>query len=338
MGGELDIAVGPDTTSIIGRRPGRSRRRRGAADRRRRAAPAAARIRARAAEGRPAAQPRRSSAARRRRSRRRSSPSWSTATIRTAGSSRRKPSSRPTRSIRSAASTRVTSRRVVRGCTSLASSTPPAMEAAIRQAFEQVGKGSVGRRRQGSAAGLDRASRCSIGPSAPQSTLCAWPARAQPVPQGLGAAAGHGRAPRRRVRVAHHLEHPRAEGLHLLARQHGSGASGPGALGRDRRRHDERDRRVAQGDLFRDRPAAERAAAGGGAARASRTTSPGIFVVQNASRGGVIGRLAFVDLHGLGDEYLSTYVKRVMAVTPEDVRRIAERVPDARQHDAGRRR
>ena len=49
----------------------------------------------------------------------------------------------------------------------------------------------------------------------------------------------------------------------------------------------------------------------------------GIFVVQNASRSGVIGRLAFVDLHGLGDEYLSTYVKRVMAVTPEDVRRVA---------------
>lgn len=49
----------------------------------------------------------------------------------------------------------------------------------------------------------------------------------------------------------------------------------------------------------------------------------GIFVVQNASRNGVIGRLAFVDLHGLGDDYLSTYVKRVVAVTPEDVRRIA---------------
>jgi predicted Zn-dependent peptidase len=49
----------------------------------------------------------------------------------------------------------------------------------------------------------------------------------------------------------------------------------------------------------------------------------GIFVVQNASRSGVIGRLAFVDLHGLGDAYLSSYVKRVMSVTPEDVRRIA---------------
>jgi zinc protease len=49
----------------------------------------------------------------------------------------------------------------------------------------------------------------------------------------------------------------------------------------------------------------------------------GIFVVQNASRSGVIGRLAFVDLHGLGDDYLTGYVKRIMAVTPEEVRRIA---------------
>ena len=45
--------------------------------------------------------------------------------------------------------------------------------------------------------------------------------------------------------------------------------------------------------------------------------------MQNASRGGVIGRLAFVDQHGLGDDYCLHYVKRVMAVTPEEVRRIA---------------
>ena len=49
----------------------------------------------------------------------------------------------------------------------------------------------------------------------------------------------------------------------------------------------------------------------------------GIFVVQNASRGGVLSQIAFVDRHGLGDQYLATYVKRVMAVTPDEVRRIA---------------
>ncbi|RPJ82606.1 MAG: insulinase family protein [Acidobacteria bacterium] len=49
----------------------------------------------------------------------------------------------------------------------------------------------------------------------------------------------------------------------------------------------------------------------------------GTFVVRNSSRQGVISQLAFVDLHGLGDDYLANYVKRVMAVTPGDVRRVA---------------
>ena len=42
----------------------------------------------------------------------------------------------------------------------------------------------------------------------------------------------------------------------------------------------------------------------------------GTFVVRNASRAGVISQLAFVDLHGLGDDYLAKYVDRVQAVTP----------------------
>jgi predicted Zn-dependent peptidase len=49
----------------------------------------------------------------------------------------------------------------------------------------------------------------------------------------------------------------------------------------------------------------------------------GTFVVQNASRGGVIGQLAFVDRHGLGDDYLARYVERVNTVTPEQVRTTA---------------
>jgi zinc protease len=50
----------------------------------------------------------------------------------------------------------------------------------------------------------------------------------------------------------------------------------------------------------------------------------GVFVVQNASRGGLISRLAFVDQHGLGESYLTDYVNRVMAITPDDVRRVAK--------------
>jgi predicted Zn-dependent peptidase len=49
----------------------------------------------------------------------------------------------------------------------------------------------------------------------------------------------------------------------------------------------------------------------------------GVFVLQNASREGIINQLEFVDLHGLPETYLNDYVKRVYAVTPADVQRIA---------------
>jgi len=50
----------------------------------------------------------------------------------------------------------------------------------------------------------------------------------------------------------------------------------------------------------------------------------GIFVLQNSSRQGVINQLAFVDLHGLDEKYLTTYVQNVFAVTPKDIQRIAQ--------------
>ena len=50
----------------------------------------------------------------------------------------------------------------------------------------------------------------------------------------------------------------------------------------------------------------------------------GTFVLQNSSPGGIIGQLAFLDLHGLADSWLRNYVQNVHAVTPEDVRRMTE--------------
>jgi predicted Zn-dependent peptidase len=50
----------------------------------------------------------------------------------------------------------------------------------------------------------------------------------------------------------------------------------------------------------------------------------GVFTLRNGSRGGVATQLQFLDVHGLPDAYLSGYVGRVSAVTPEDVRRTAE--------------
>jgi predicted Zn-dependent peptidase len=51
----------------------------------------------------------------------------------------------------------------------------------------------------------------------------------------------------------------------------------------------------------------------------------GVFTIQNSSRSGLIGQLQFSDMHGLGDDYLKTYVKKVLAVTPEEVRATAQK-------------
>jgi zinc protease len=51
----------------------------------------------------------------------------------------------------------------------------------------------------------------------------------------------------------------------------------------------------------------------------------GIFVLQNSTRYGIIGQLEFMDLHGLPENYLNTYVQKVYAVTPAEVQRLAAR-------------
>lgn len=45
----------------------------------------------------------------------------------------------------------------------------------------------------------------------------------------------------------------------------------------------------------------------------------GVFVIQNSSRGGIIGQLNFRDLHGLPKDYLETYVQKIYAATPQQV-------------------
>ena len=51
----------------------------------------------------------------------------------------------------------------------------------------------------------------------------------------------------------------------------------------------------------------------------------GIFVLRNSSRQGIVNQLVFQDLHGLGDEYLNTYVQRVYSVTPGQVQELAKK-------------
>jgi predicted Zn-dependent peptidase len=51
----------------------------------------------------------------------------------------------------------------------------------------------------------------------------------------------------------------------------------------------------------------------------------GLFVIRNSSRQGLIGQVAFMDLHRLPDTYLTNYVQNVFAVTPKDVQRVAQK-------------
>lgn len=58
------------------------------------------------------------------------------------------------------------------------------------------------------------------------------------------------------------------------------------------------------------------------------TNMAGTFVLQNSSRAGIISQLNFVDFHGLGDSWLTSYVPKVTATTPADVQRISEKYLD----------
>jgi zinc protease len=51
----------------------------------------------------------------------------------------------------------------------------------------------------------------------------------------------------------------------------------------------------------------------------------GTFVLQNSTPQGIIGQLSNLKLHGLPDSYLANYVKNVYAVTPQDVQQITSK-------------
>jgi zinc protease len=51
----------------------------------------------------------------------------------------------------------------------------------------------------------------------------------------------------------------------------------------------------------------------------------GTYVLQNSSRGGITAQLQYVDLHGLPPTYPNTYVKKVYAVTPQQVTEVAKK-------------
>jgi predicted Zn-dependent peptidase len=50
----------------------------------------------------------------------------------------------------------------------------------------------------------------------------------------------------------------------------------------------------------------------------------GSFVLRNSSRSGIIGQLAFMNLHDLEEDYLNTYVDKIHSVTTQIVQRISQ--------------
>lgn len=59
--------------------------------------------------------------------------------------------------------------------------------------------------------------------------------------------------------------------------------------------------------------------------QAVKNYAAGTFVLQNATRGGIINQLQFVDLQGLPETYLRDYVAKVNAVTPAVVQQMAQK-------------
>jgi predicted Zn-dependent peptidase len=51
----------------------------------------------------------------------------------------------------------------------------------------------------------------------------------------------------------------------------------------------------------------------------------GIFVLRNSSRGGVMGQISFLNFHGLTDDYLKTYVKKIYETSPDDISKMTKK-------------
>ena len=51
----------------------------------------------------------------------------------------------------------------------------------------------------------------------------------------------------------------------------------------------------------------------------------GTYVLQNSSRSGILAQMRYIDLHGLPADYPATYVKKVYAVTPQQVTDLARK-------------
>jgi predicted Zn-dependent peptidase len=51
----------------------------------------------------------------------------------------------------------------------------------------------------------------------------------------------------------------------------------------------------------------------------------GNFILRNSSRGGITAQLNYINFHELSENYLSTYVQNIFAVTPQEVQEMAQK-------------
>ena len=64
--------------------------------------------------------------------------------------------------------------------------------------------------------------------------------------------------------------------------------------------------------------------------RAVQNYRNGIFLISNSTPEGLLGQLAFMDLHELPEDWLTTFVERLYAVTPEEISAAARKYLDPR--------
>jgi zinc protease len=76
------------------------------------------------------------------------------------------------------------------------------------------------------------------------------------------------------------------------------------------------------GEIFGEIQRLQKEAPAGAELQGIQSYLSGLFVIQNSSRGALIGQLRYVDLQGLGEDYLRTYVQKVNSVTPADVQKM----------------
>jgi predicted Zn-dependent peptidase len=64
--------------------------------------------------------------------------------------------------------------------------------------------------------------------------------------------------------------------------------------------------------------------------RAAQNYRNGVFLISNSTPEGLLGQLAFMNLHDLPDEWLTTFVERLYALTPEQISDAARKYLDPR--------